>query len=606
MQSMKQVILTVATLVAVNLASAQDASFTAAVDKSRIDLGDRLEVTFTLSGSTGGRKFRPPSFSDFLVLSGPNQSTSMQFINGAMSSSVSYRYILQPRQEGTFTIGPAAIEYGGKQLQTQPIVIEVKKGTSQPKQPSQTTDAGIAQELSENVFLRLNIDKPRLYQGEQLTVTYKLYTRVNIVNYVISKAPANVGFWSEDLEVPQQIQLTTEVVDGVQYRVGTLRKVAMFPQRSGTLELDPMEVECVVQVPARRRSTDWFDQFFNDPFFGNLRNITHKVRSKPVKVTVMSLPAENVPLGFSGAVGKFSLETWLDRLETRTNEPVTLKVRISGQGNLKFLNAPGISIPPTIERYDPKITDNISKQGSSIAGSRTFEYLLIPRTAGEQRIPSFRFTYFDPIKNSYLTLQSQEFRLNVERGTDLVAGPFSAASREDVRILAEDIRFIKSGNVTLKRRGDRFVGSVGFFALSGSPFLAFAGLLLYLKRREKVLSDVQSLRNRRARKVAQGRLAEAKKFLQANRGEEFYTEVSRSLWGYLSDKLGIPPADLSQDSVRTLLENKVSSKEIVARLFATLEQCEFARFAPSTDGLQMDVIYRDAVKIILWLESEIR
>lgn len=511
-------------------AAAQGVSFSASVDRTRLSVGERFEITFVLNGSTQGKNFRPPSFNDFLVLSGPNQSTNMQLINGTMSSTISYSYILQPRSEGTFALGSASIEYGGKQFQTEPIAIEVLKGAPPPKQHvRQPEESDIGRQIGDNLFLRLILDRSRLYQGEQLTATYKLYTRVGIVNYGVAKAPSFSGFWSEDLEVPKQIQLSSEVINGKQYRVGILKTVALFPQKSGTLEIDPMEIECVVQVQTRRRSTDLFDQFFNDPFLSNISNVNHKVRSETQKVTVLPLPASNVPIGFQGAVGKYTMEAWLDKPHIKTNEAVTLKVKISGRGNLKLLAPPAITISPDIERYDPKISDNITKQRNQIAGSRTFEYLLIPRLAGEQKIPPFSFSYFDVERKNYVSLTGPELKIDVERGSEFAPSAVSNLSKEDIQLLGEDIRFIKSGDPSFRRKGERLVGSPMFYMLSTSPVLAFLGIILFIKQREKLLGDGTTRRNRRAKKIALRRFAEAKKFQHAGKREEFTAELSRAL-----------------------------------------------------------------------------
>jgi hypothetical protein len=590
-------------------AFAQDGSFIASVDRNTLAMGEQLEISFSLNGSSGGSDFQPPPFNDFLVLSGPNQSTNMQFVNGSVSSSISYGYVLQSRAEGKFTIGSATITYGGKKLQTQPIAIIVSKGTPQPKRQGQQSneDADIGKQIGDNLFLKVVTDKSRVYQGEQLTVTYKIYTRVNVVNYSMTKVPALTGFWSEDLGDNKQVQLTTETINGKQYRVGLLKKVALFPQRSGTLELDPMEVNCVVQVQQRRRTNDFFDQFFNDPFFGNVANVNHKIHNEPMKITVLPLPSSGVPEGFNGAVGKFSMEAWLDKRQTKENETVTLKVKITGRGNLKLLEAPAINVPPDLERYDPKISDNIANDGDKIAGSRTFEYLLIPRHPGEQKIASFPFSFFDVEKKSFTTQHSPEFALSVEKGSGVVASNIgSGLSKEDVKLLGEDIRFIKSGNLPLHRKGEMFVGSLTFYMLSVSPILCFIGFILFVRKRERVLSDVVTLRNRKARKIAQRRLTEAKKFLDVKKKEEFYAEVSRALWGYVGDKLGIPPADLSLDMVRETLISRNVPDEAVQKLSSTVEQCEFARFAPSADSLQMDGVYHQAIHLISTIEDQLR
>jgi hypothetical protein len=585
------------------VADAQDATFTTSVDRNRVAIGEQFEITFTLNGSGSGSNFRPPSFNDFLTLSGPNQSTNMQFINGAMSASVTYSYVLQPRAEGKFVIPPAFINHGGKQLQTQPITIEVTKGAPQQKQQSKQSqqESDIGKQIGDNLFLKVVVDKARVYQGEQITATYKIYTRVNVINYSMTKVPSLTGFWSEELDIPKQVQLSTEVVNGKQYRVGILKKAALFPQRSGTLTIDQMEVECVVQVQSRRRSNDLFDQFF-----GNVTNVNYKVNNQPLNISVLPLLTTDVPEGFVGAVGKFSMEAWLDKRQTKTNEPVTLKVKISGRGNLKLLEAPIINVTSDIEKYDPKISDNVTKQNDQIAGSRTFEYLLIPRHPGDQKISSVQFAFFDIEKKSFVTLSSSEFILNVEKGSETAPTYAVGISKEDVKLLGEDIRFIKSETISLHRKGYTFTGSPLFFVFSVTPILAFVGFIFYVKRRAKLQGNLILIRNRKARKLAHRRLAEAKIFLDAKKIEEFYTEISRALWGYVADKLGIPPSDLSIDFVRTTLESRSISKEVSNKLTSTIEMCEFARFAPVTDAVQMDQVYQETVELIYTIEERLR
>ncbi|HEV8538842.1 MAG TPA: BatD family protein [Bacteroidota bacterium] len=592
-------------------AIAQSPTFLASVDNNQVAVGEQIEVTFTLSGSTAAKNFRAPAFTDFDVLSGPNQSTNMQFVNGSMSSSVSFGYVVAPKKEGKLIIGEASIDYGGRTLQTQPVPIAVtkvipqKQGIQRSKGNEQES-SDITRQIGDNLFLKVVVDKSKAYQGEQITATYKLYNRVRLANLGISKLPALTGFWNEDVEEIKQVQFTTEVVSGKQYNVAVLKKVALFPQRDGTLEIDPMEVNCVVQVQTRRRSNDLFDQFFNDPFFGNYSNINHKVRSEPVKISVTPLPPASAGDGFSGAVGRFSMEAWIDKRQVKANEAATLKVKIAGRGSLKLLEAPAIVVPPDIERYDPKISDNITREGNAIAGSRTFEYLLIPRHAGEQRIASFPFSYFDPDKKAYVKLRSPEFVLTVEKGSELTSGPAVGISKEDVKLLGEDIRFIKSESIALRRRGETFVGSAGFYALAMGPVVSFVGFFVFMRRREEAIGDVVGMRKRKARKMAQRRLAEAKKFLDHKKKEQFYTEISRALWGYVGDKLSLPPSDLSVDAVRDSLRSRGVADETVVRLASTIERCEFARFAPSSDSVQMDSFYLETVELISEIENEIR
>jgi hypothetical protein len=437
-----------------------------------------------------------------------------------------------------------------------------------------------------------------------VTATYKIYTRVNVVNYNITKAPAFTGFWNEDLELAKQIQLSSEVVNGKQYRVGVLKKVALFAQRSGTLEIDPMEVECLVQVQGRRRSNDIFDQFFNDPFFGGVSNVSHRVRSEPVKVTVNPLPGD-VPQGFTGAVGKFSMDAWIDKPQTRTNEAVTLRLKIKGKGNLKLLEAPIIALPPDIEHYDPKISDNIAREADQLAGSRTFEYLLIPRYPGKQKIPSFPFTYFDTEKKNFVTLRSPDFLLSVEKGSDVASGSVSGLAKEDVKLLGEDIRFIRSEPVIFRKPGDSLFGSAVFYLLSVSPLLSFAGVFVIARRRRRLRGDVALLRTRKARKAAQRRLTQAKHLLGQKKKEEFYAEISKALWGYAGDKLGLPPAELSIDTVRSTLTSRGIPEELAGKFSSSIEHCEFARFAPASDAHDMASFYGQTVELIAAIEGQL-
>lgn len=576
-----------------------DTTFTASVDRPQVALGDYFEITFTLSGSTGGGNFHPPDFSNFVVASGPNQSTSMQIVNGAVSSSVSYSYALQPRAEGKFTIGPAWIEVGGKRLQTQAVTIEAVKGSAQPARPGRSSQAlDASSQLAGNVLLKAAVDNTRVYQGEQITVSYKVYTRVQILNYNVTKAPAWTGFWSEDLSMPKQIEMSTETIDGKQYAVGVLRKVALFPQRSGRLDLDPMEIE--VTVPLRRQSSDFFDQFFN-----STQPVNYKTASARVQVTVLPLP-ENVPAGFHGAVGKFQMEAYMDKQQVKANDPVTLKVKISGRGNLKLLEAPELSIPPDVEHFEPKISNSIAPEGALIAGSRTFEYLLIPRHAGNQEIPPFSFSYFDTDQKRFVSLRSPGFVIKVDRGAEGEASPAAGMSREDVRLLGEDIRFIKSGSVTFRRKGESFTGSALFYVLVLSPPFVFVLFLAMLKRREKELSDVFALRSRKARKTAQQRLAKAKKLLHEKKQEEFYAEVSRALWGYLSDRFGIPIAEMNRDRVQSELHARSVTPETAAGILSTMDRCEFARFAPGIDATLGEQVFHGAVDLITNIEDQLR
>ncbi len=593
-------------------AIAGDVSFTASADKTTIALGEQFNLQFTLSGAgtSSGTNFQLPDLSKFLILSGPNQSTSMQFINGSVSSSVSYGYVLQARETGKFTIGAASIEAGGKKYSTQPLTITVVKGSAQQKQSAangaaQTPDNSV--HIGDNLFLRAEVDRTHVYQGEQITVTFKVFTRVRITNYTINKLPNMIGFWSEDIAIPQQVNLVNETYKGKQYQVGVLKKTALFPTQPGTLEINPLEIICQVQVQQRRSNgKDWFDQFFNDPFFNSVQTSNVTITSEPVKVTVLPLPKNDAPRDFQGAVGKFSMDVALSKKNVKTNEPLSLKATISGTGNIKILEAPGLEVPNDFEKYDPKVTDNIDRTGPAIHGSKTFEWLLVPRYPGEKHIPPVDFSYFDPSQRKYVSLHSNPIDITVEKGSAEPEQFTGTISKEDVKLLNEDIRFIKTDPMAFHRRGEETLSSATVAVITVLPLLAFIGIVAFRQKSIRDSADVVSFRARKAMKVATKRLQQAKTLLTANNAEEFYTETSRALWQYVADKLSIDRAELSIDTVTQQLSEKNISPELVGRIKECLEICEFARFAPaSASEEEKKKMYDLASEVIVATEKEL-
>lgn len=584
---------------------AQDVTFIAGVDKNPVAADERFTLQFTITTSGASAKnFKTPDLSKFLTLSGPNQSTSMQIINGSVSSSQSFSYILQARETGKFTIGSAMIEVGGDQYKSNPIELTVTKSGGQKQQQAQSSKDD-AVDVGDNLFLRAIVDRSRVYQGEQITVTYKIYTRARIVNYSINKLPTMTGFWGEELQLPQQVSLTNEVVNGKQYQVGILKKMALFPTQSGALEINPMELTCQVQVQSRRRSNDIFDQFFNDPFFG-AQTANVPLKSEPVKVTVLPLPSNNVPESFKGAVGKFTLRADLNKKRAKTNEPITLKATISGSGNVKILEAPNLKLPSDFEQYDPKVKEEISRTGESITGTKTFEWLIVPRYPGDKKIPSLEFTYFNIDQRRYITLQTNEFNVLVEKGSAEAPQNLTGLSKEDVKLLNQDIRFIKTDLGSLRKKEEKLFDPTVAITMTLIPFLAFIGLLVYRQKALSEMSDVVSFRSRKALKIAAKRLTSAKALLTANKPEAFYLEVSSAMWQYVSDKLSIERAALSIDNVTQKLQEKKISPELTGKIKECLEVCEFSRFAPgSYSQEEKNKMYEMASNVIIAAEREL-
>lgn len=611
---MKRILVLFTGIVTGLLGMAQE--FTAGLSDNTVGVGEQFQLTFTINAN--GSRFQPPPLNDFNVLSGPNQSTSMQFVNGNISQSISYSYILQAKAEGTFKIGPASIESGGKKLQSNPLTIKIVKGSGggasagrggQSAQGNQGGQASTA-DMGNNLFLRISVNKTTAFQGEELIATYKLYFKVSVVNYGIEKLPSLNGFWTQDIEMPKQPVIHKESIDGVQYNVAEIRKVVLFPQHSGTLELEPMEATTVVRIQAKRKSNpnDIFDQFFNDPFFGGgVQDVSYKVRSNILKINVKELPKAGQTEAFRGAVGKFSMEAFLDKPSTKANDPVTLKIKISGQGNIKLIEAPKLKFPQDIETYDPKTADNISTTVSGVSGSRTFEYLLIPRHQGEYKLDPFAFSYFDPGKNEYVTLRSPEFKLKVEKGNgnESAASTVVGVTKEDVQLLGKDIRFIKPGKTDLRPEGETFYNSAAFYILLVSPFLLLIGFLFFYQQNKELSSNLTLMKSRKANKVALKRLSTAKQFLAQDKKEEFYDAIFKALWGYVSDRLGLPLSQLSKESAASALNKRNVETDLVNQFILTLDNAEFARFAPAGHG-EMEVMYKRTVELISKIEEVIK
>lgn len=604
MEQVKSYIVNLAFFFLPLFAPGNDTRFTASVSKNEVAAGERFQVTFQLN--TSGSGFTAPSFDKFSVLSGPNQSTSMQWINGAMSSSISYSFILAAPQEGEFTIGPASIKADGKIYSTEPVKIKVVKGVvpqpqQQPKGQQQPQNSSQGGNVSDYVFIKLYLDKSKAYLGEQIIATYKIYMRANPVSNDVDRLPTFNGFWTQEIELPQQANITQEALNGIAYNVAVLKQTILFPQRTGTLEVQPLGLNIVLRVQDNSRQRSIFDQFF-----GAYRDVKYTVTSNTGKVEVLELPEDGKPAGFSGAVGKFAMEASLSKNLVKTNEAVNLKIAINGKGNIKLIEPFKISFPADFETYDPKTNDRISATASGLSGKKEFDYLIIPRHSGDFTIPPFSFSYFDPSTKQYTTLHSGEMKITVEKGEEKESSQaFSTISREDVKFLGKDIRFIKPETGGLKEKNKYFFNSFNFYALLSAPFLGFLLLLFIRRKYESYHSDVIGLKSRRATRVATKRLSVAKKAMGTNEKIKFYEEVFKALYGYLSDKLAILVSDLSKENISEVLKKRNVSDEVILKLTDVLARCEMARFAPVQDIPERQV-YENAVSIISKIEEEIK
>jgi hypothetical protein len=602
------------------LVYAQNTRLTANVSANPIGVGEQFQVDFSANAQL--KSFRAPSFDGFTVLSGPNQSTSIQYINGAMTQSITFSYILQAKSEGRFTIGAASAEVGGKAMQSQPIVMQVVKATpssqtrQQQRAAEQATESEAQKQVQKNLFIKVSTNKTSVMRGEPLVATYKLYTRVSLITYTARKAPAFTGFWNQDLGLVQQLNFTDERLSGQMFRVATVKKVVLFPQQSGILELDPLEADVVARVNTGRRrggNGSIFDQIFgNDPFagdpFGSVQDVKLTLRSTPVKINVRSLPS-NAPVEFTGGVGTgFHLDASISHTTIQTNEPVKLRVKLSGKGNLKLIEPIKANIPPDIESYDPNTSDNVNVTESGAVGSRTFEYLLIPRYAGVFKIPPVRIAYYDLDQKRYITLATPEFTLTVEKGKDdgAVIASKPSTGQESVTAIGTDIRFIKTTATYLPKRGEGFFGGPMFFAALTVPPLLFFAFIAYRRKTQELRNNILLMRHRGATRMAKRRLKTAQSYLAQNDNAKFHDEIAKALWGYMSDKLSIPPSALTRENIAQTLTQKGVSVGVMQQFALTLDTCEYARFAPTSDAGAMAHLYDDTLALISNIEREIK
>ncbi len=580
-------------------------SFTSAVKSTTVGVDDRFEVSFTYSGNEINRlkNFHPPDFNNFIVLSGPNYSTSMQIINGAVSASQTQNFIVKPKAVGKYVINSATIEYAGTLYKTDPITITVVKGSSQPKDQEQASTVNV-KEIADNVFVKAIADKNRVYKGEQVLVTFKLYSRLSITGIYTSKVSQQEGFWTEELETDPKGAPSVEVLDGKRFQVYTLKKIAVFPSKTGELVITSNEFKIPVLIQKKKQGGgSLFDDFFNDPFFGRNEVYEYDTKSNKVSITSIPLPDSNVPESFKGAVGEFSLTSELIKGGNKTNEPFTLKVEISGSGNIALLNVPELKLGTGFEVYEPKSTDNMIRSGS-LSGKKSIDYLIIPRTSGIKEIPQLEFSYFSPSKKNYVTLKTPPYKIDIQQGD--IAANQSYSGKEEIRVLSDDIRFIKTSGKDIQLREGLILNQSGFWAAVIIPLIAFGGVLVWRRRTDKLHANLELLRYQKAEKIAKNRFRNASKHLKAGDQVNFYSEISLALSGYLEDKFHIPKAELTIDRITEELNSRRIDKEIISKIRSCMERSEFFRFAPQKDGLaDMNNMYSEMTNVIVGIEKSL-
>lgn len=580
--------------------------FDLTADKTTVQQNERFQIYLTFSGGDRSslKGYRAPELKNFSALSGPNQSSSMSIINGNVSSTITYSYILVAPNLGEFTIGSASVVFKGEVYKTESLKISVVKGSTKSSNTRSNNQAMSDEELKENVFIRAIADKNKVVKGEQVTVTYKLYTKLNISSPQISKLPQYKGFWAEALETGNNIQFEIEMYKGVRYRSATLKKVALFPTKSGVLTVTPFELEIPVIVKQRaQRSNDPFDSFFNDSFFGRTETIKFMAISNTVSVNVSALPEKGKPVSFAGAVGDFNFEATLDKNEVKANEAVTLKLEVSGKGNIELIDLPEVKLPPGFEKYDPKSSKNVNNK-NIVSGKKVEEYLIVPRVPGNKEIEPLKFSYYNPRLKKYIEQTSSKFAINVARGEGEFSTSTTGFSKEDVKLLSQDIRFIQTSNFEFSKKEAGSLIKSWFWGMFIFPLFLMLIIIGASKRQDKLSGNVQLVKSRKAEKKAKLKLKDAQKALTENNLEKYYEEVSKGLFGYLEDKLQMQKSESSIEKVSSLLEENEVGDELIKHVKEILEKCEFSRFAPQAQTTEIATdLYNETVNVIVELEN---
>ncbi|RYE22345.1 MAG: protein BatD [Sphingobacteriales bacterium] len=644
---------------------AQNVVFSASASAGKIGVQDQLQVTYTIQDAVNLQTLTPQGLNkDFEVVAGPFQSKSSQisYTNGRTTQmvNVSLTYVLVPKHTGNLTV-PSAVakDAEGHSYQSNSIAVQVVPGTlvqrqqqqqqrdifdedpfvammqarnrqlqamrqqqmqqhpaaAQRQQQAAAATAPPTQEsLGKDLFIRVAVDKSKVHVGEQVTASYKLYSRIPM-NVAISKLPSLNGFWTQDFELAKpNVKPVEEVIDGKKYQVFTLKKSALFPQQTGTLELDPAQADGVARVVQKVQRSNPFaddplfgslmmnDPFFNDNFFNTVayRDVKVNLKSTPVKIEVAALPTEGKPDNYGGAVGKFTVDGKMDKTELTTDDALNYKLTITGSGNLKLIEAPVLKLPNGLESFDPTIVDTVTGRTTTISGSKIITYAISAQTPGDFQVPAIPFTYFDAQAGKYVTLQTQPVTIHVKKGKNYKP----AAIAKNTNIALSDIHDISTRPLTnITYNSKPLVYTVGYWSMYSLPVFAFIALAFWRRREDELTSNVVLLKSRRANKVALKRLTAARKLLKENKPRLFYDEVSKAIWLYLSDKLNIPLSALSRETASDALSAKNLPQHLRDDIRILIDECEVALYSPAGGAKLMPNVYEHAIEVISKLED---
>ena len=601
---MRKVILFFILISTVIGAWADEITFTANAPEVVVS-GDQFRLSYTVN-SQKVRDFRAPSIQGFEVLMGPSRSTQYQNYNGVVTNSITFTYILMAEKEGTYKIPGATIVADGNNYTSNSVEIKVlppdqsSSNAGSGRASSSRNQANSGKITDKELFMLATVNKTSAYEQEAILLTYKIYTQVNLTG-LNGDVPDLKGFHTQEVELPNQKTFTLEHYNGRNYNTTVWRQFVLFTQQTGKIEIPSVTFEGTVSQ--RVASADPFDAFFNG---GNYINITKNLVTPKLAIDVKALPAGK-PSNFSGGVGEFTLSSSISTQELKTNDAVTIKLVISGTGNMKLINTPEVGFPQDFEIYDPKVENKFNLTRNGLAGNKVIEYLAIPRHAGTYTIPPIEFSYFDLKSQSYKTLKTDAYTLNVAKGegnSDQVVANFT--SKEDLKVLGQDIRYIKTGETRLTKKDDYFFGSMSYYMWYLIPLALFIAFMMAYRKQAMENANVAKVRTKKANKVATKRMKNAGKLLAEKKSEAFYDEVLKALWGYISDKLSIPVSQLSKDNIEEELQKHQVADELIKEFINNLNECEFARYAPGNQDEKMDKIYSSAIDVISKMENSIK
>lgn len=571
-------------------------------------MGKPFQITYTANAKVAD--FRAPAITNFDILAGPfkSESYSTQIINGNMTSSVNitFTYTLQPQKTGTFTIPSASVTVDGNRYTSNGLSIKVlpaDEQTGSSGSSSGSSSAASSDISAHNLFIRPILSKSTVYEQEAVKLTYKLYTTYDVVQYTAKSVPDFKGFLTQEAERTGNTQLDYENYNGKNYLTAILYEMILYPQSNGELTIDKAEFEAIIRVQSRQQVRSIFDEFFE-----SYSNVARTISVPGVKVNVKPLPAGR-PSDFSGVSGQLSLTSSISSEQLKVNEAVTLKLSISGSGNLKLIKNPEIDFPQAFEVYDPKVTNSFKVSGSGLSGTKSVEIMFIPRHAGTFEIPSYKLSYFDLSEGRYKTLSSPAYTIQVLKSDgsveeSVVVGNYTR--KEDVKQLGSDIRYIATGEIKLQKESHYLIDAFASWLMYVLPALFTLILFVVFRKQVKENANVSLMKNKRANRIARKRLKVALGLLKAGNTDRFYEELMKGIWTYLSDKLSIPVAELTKEKVIAVLQEKNVEAGLATSCIEVLNECEFARYAPNAGQQQRDQLYAEAARVISDLENVIK